>query len=129
MKTFSFEQYLFANWRVSFVYVNVFLQLLGILENLKGVTSDSVASQCLLKLYQSGEIKIINQSDPQQLVQFGAHFVTDSTDQPQACNIASFVPFVEETPLQVSMHVISSRKKASHIISIFFNFKNYKVNV
>lgn len=83
----------------------MFLQLLGLLGNLKGITSDPVASQCVLKLYQSGEIQIINKSDPQQLVQFGAHFVT-STDQPQGCNIASFVPFVENTPLQVSMHVI-----------------------
>ncbi|XP_062150883.1 uncharacterized protein LOC133859483 [Alnus glutinosa] len=76
-----------------------FLELLGLLGNLKGITSDPVASQCVLKLYQSGEIQTINKSDPQQLVQFGAHFVT-STDQPQGCNIASFVPFVEDTPLQ-----------------------------
>ncbi|XP_059450060.1 uncharacterized protein LOC132181032 [Corylus avellana] len=77
-----------------------FLELLGLLGNLKGITSDSVASQCVLKLFQSGEIQIINKSDPQQLLQFGAHFVTDNTDQPQACNIASFVPFVEDAPLQ-----------------------------
>jgi hypothetical protein len=81
----------------------VFLQLLGLLGNLKGITSDSVASQCVLKLYQSGEIQIINKSDPQQLLQFGAHFATDNTDQPQACNIASFAPFGEDTPLQVIM--------------------------
>lgn len=85
----------FASWCL-------FEQLLGILGSLKGITSDSVASQCVLKLYEGGEIEIINKSDPQQLAQFGAHFITN-IDQPQACNFASFAPFGEETPLQVSM--------------------------
>ncbi|KAF3952973.1 hypothetical protein CMV_021534 [Castanea mollissima] len=76
-----------------------FFELLGLLGSLKGITSDSVASQCVLKLYEGGEIEIINKSEPQQLAQFGAHFITN-IDQPQACNFASFAPFGEETPLQ-----------------------------
>ncbi|XP_018816576.1 uncharacterized protein LOC108987949 isoform X1 [Juglans regia] len=76
-----------------------FFELLGLLGSLKGITADSVTSQCVLKLYESGEIKMINKSEPQQLAQFAAHFVTD-TDHAQACNFASFVPFVENTPLQ-----------------------------
>ncbi|KAK4602820.1 hypothetical protein RGQ29_011712 [Quercus rubra] len=76
-----------------------YLQLLGLLGSLKGITSDSVASQCVLKLYEGGEIEIINKSEPQQLAQFAVHFITN-TDQQDACNFASFAPFGEETPLQ-----------------------------
>ncbi|KAG6720609.1 hypothetical protein I3842_03G071100 [Carya illinoinensis] len=77
-----------------------FFELLGLLGSLKGITADSVTSQCVLKLYQSGEIKLINKSEPQQLAQFGAHFVTDTDQAQAACNFASFVPFAEDTPLQ-----------------------------
>ncbi len=80
----------------------VVMQLLGVLQNLKGITSDSVASQCVLKLYEAGEIGIINKSETLELSQFGAHFITNS-DRPQSCNFASFVPYGEETPLQVSI--------------------------
>lgn len=76
-----------------------FFELLGLLGSLKGITSDSVASQCVLKLYESGEIEMINKTEPQQLAQFGVHFITN-TDQPQACNFASFVPYGEGAPLQ-----------------------------
>ncbi|XP_041002460.1 uncharacterized protein LOC121248147 isoform X3 [Juglans microcarpa x Juglans regia] len=76
-----------------------FFELLGLLGSLKGITADSVTSQCVLKLYESGEVKMINKSEPQQLAQFAAHFVTD-TGHAQACNFASFVPFAEDTPLQ-----------------------------
>ncbi|XP_023872265.1 uncharacterized protein LOC111984874 isoform X3 [Quercus suber] len=75
------------------------IQLLGLLGSLKGITSDSVASQCVLKLYEGGEIEKINKSEPQQLAQFAVHFITN-TDQQEACNFASFAPFGEETPLQ-----------------------------
>lgn len=75
-------------------------QLLGLLGSMKGITSNSVASQCVLKLYEAGEIEVIDRNDPQQFTQFAANFVSD-TDQPQACNFANFVPFGEDTPLQV----------------------------
>ncbi|KAJ4828797.1 hypothetical protein Tsubulata_010811 [Turnera subulata] len=81
------------------VYPIVFGQLLGILGSMKGMTSESVASQCVLKLYQDGGIQMIDRGETQQLAQFAAHFVTD-TDQTQGCNFANFVPFGEETPLQ-----------------------------
>ncbi|XP_030953212.1 uncharacterized protein LOC115976203 [Quercus lobata] len=90
MSNYSIDTELFA---VSF------FELLGLLGSLKGITSDSVASQCVLKLYEGGEIEIINKSEPQQLAQFAVHFVTN-TDQQEASNFASFAPFVEETPLQ-----------------------------
>ncbi|XP_042500838.1 uncharacterized protein LOC122078775 isoform X3 [Macadamia integrifolia] len=74
-------------------------QLLGLLGNLKGITSDSVASECLLKSRAEGDIVIINKSDDQQLTQFAAHFIGNS-DQQEACNFAMFLPSAEETPLQ-----------------------------
>ncbi|XP_062001956.1 uncharacterized protein LOC133719799 [Rosa rugosa] len=76
-----------------------FFELLGVLQSLKGITSGSVASQCVLKLYEAGEISIINKSETQELAQYGAHFITN-TDQPQSCNFASFIPYGEDTPLQ-----------------------------
>lgn len=88
-----------SNYSIDELFPVSFLELLGLLGSLKGITSDSVASQCVLKLYESGEIKMLNKSEPKQLSQFGAHFVTHF-DQPQACNFASFVPFGEDTPLQ-----------------------------
>ena len=97
----------------SFVYLGFFQQLLGLLGSLKGITSDSVASQCVLKLYESGEIEMINKTEPQQLAQFGVHFTTN-TDQPQACNFASFVPYGEGAPLQVSIQ-FHKIKKGIHI--------------
>ncbi|KAJ7964403.1 F12P19.7 [Quillaja saponaria] len=76
-----------------------FFELLGLLGSLKGITSDSVASQCILKLYEAGEIEIINKDDQQKLAEFAAHFFSN-TDQQQGCNFATFVPFAEDTPLQ-----------------------------
>ncbi|PON33172.1 hypothetical protein PanWU01x14_355030, partial [Parasponia andersonii] len=75
------------------------MQLLGLLESLKGITTEVVPSQCIRKLYESGGIQLINKSDPQQLSQFGAHFIA-ATDQPEACNFAAFVPSGENGPLQ-----------------------------
>ena len=77
-------------------------QLLGSVGNLKGMTSESVASECVLKSYEQGEIHIISKSEPQLLHQFSAHFISN-TDQPQACNFASFLPSEEDTPLQVCL--------------------------
>ncbi|KAG8659815.1 uncharacterized protein LOC110602925 isoform X1 [Manihot esculenta] len=76
-----------------------FFELLGILESMKGITSNNLASECALKLYERGETEMINRNDPQQFAQFSAHFVSD-TDQSQACNFANFVPFGEDNPLQ-----------------------------
>ncbi|XP_020535761.1 uncharacterized protein LOC105636139 isoform X2 [Jatropha curcas] len=76
-----------------------FFELLGLLGSMKGITSNSMASECALKLYERGETEIINRSDPQQFYPFSAHFVSDN-DQPQACNFANFAPFGEDNPLQ-----------------------------
>ncbi|XP_056162888.1 uncharacterized protein LOC115692040 isoform X1 [Syzygium oleosum] len=75
------------------------VQLLGLLGSLKGITTDSVASECVLKLCEGGELEMINKSNPQQFQQFSAHFISN-TDQAQACNFASFVPSSEILPLQ-----------------------------
>lgn len=74
-------------------------QLLGMAGSLKGITSDSITSQCILKWYQSGEIDIVNKTDAQQLTQFTAHFISN-TDGQQSCNFATFAPTEEDTPLQ-----------------------------
>uniref|UniRef100_A0A9I9DGN4 Uncharacterized protein n=1 Tax=Cucumis melo TaxID=3656 RepID=A0A9I9DGN4_CUCME len=71
----------------------------GLLGSLKGITSESVTSECVLKQYEKGEIQIINKTETQQLAQFAAHFVAD-VDQPQSCNFATFLPSSEDTPLQ-----------------------------
>lgn len=76
-----------------------FLEHLGLLESLKGITSDTVTSPCVLKLYKGGQIEKLNKSDYQMLAQFSAHFFGD-TDQQSACNFATSVPFSEDTPLQ-----------------------------
>ncbi|KAI5683809.1 hypothetical protein M9H77_05037 [Catharanthus roseus] len=73
-----------------------FFELLGLLENLKGITTGMVASPCVLKLQSEGQVDIVNSTE---LSQFSAHFISN-TDQAQACNYATFVPFGEETPLQ-----------------------------
>ncbi|XVF20465.1 hypothetical protein REPUB_Repub12eG0002600 [Reevesia pubescens] len=80
------------------------MQLLGLLGSMKGMTSNLVASECVLKLFEGGEINMINKSEPQQFTQFAAHFVSDinELDQPpiQACNFAYLAATGEETPLQ-----------------------------
>jgi len=79
-----------------------------LLESLKGITSDSVTSECVLKLYTSGGIKLVNKTDIQQLSQFTAHFISN-VDEEQACNFAAFVPLEERTPLQVcERHFLST---------------------
>ncbi|KAK6280216.1 hypothetical protein POUND7_020483 [Theobroma cacao] len=73
-----------------------FIELLGLLGSMKGMTSNSVASECALKMYAEGEINIINKTE---LTQFAAHFISDNA-QTQACNVANFAAVGEETPLQ-----------------------------
>ncbi|XP_068495514.1 uncharacterized protein [Phaseolus vulgaris] len=74
-------------------------QLLGLVESLKGITSDHVASPCVLKLYQGGQIEMFNNSDYQKLAEFSSYFLSDD-DQQSACNFATFDPFMEDSPLQ-----------------------------
>ncbi|KAK4347635.1 hypothetical protein RND71_033974 [Anisodus tanguticus] len=76
-----------------------FFELLGLLGNLKGITSTYVASQCVLKLYQDGQVESIDKNDPQQLTKYAAHFIAN-TDEAQPCNFATFVPIGEDAPLQ-----------------------------
>ncbi|XP_058185447.1 uncharacterized protein LOC131302699 isoform X1 [Rhododendron vialii] len=89
-----------SNYSLDTSYFPVsFFELLGLLENLKGITSDTVASQCVLKLYNGGQIGYINKSEPQQLKQFTAHFISNS-DQGQSCNFVTFLPAEEDSPLK-----------------------------
>uniref|UniRef100_A0A1D1ZK86 Uncharacterized protein MJ0642 n=1 Tax=Anthurium amnicola TaxID=1678845 RepID=A0A1D1ZK86_9ARAE len=76
-----------------------FFELLGLLEGLKGITSDSVTSECALRCLSSGSTAMVNKTDTQQLKQFTAHFVSN-VDGAQACNYAAFMPVEEITPLQ-----------------------------
>ncbi|KAF8389629.1 hypothetical protein HHK36_024148 [Tetracentron sinense] len=82
------------------IFVTKNLRLLALLGSLKGITSDYVASQCVLKSYFGGEIGIINMSEPQQLSQLAAHFIR-SVDQQEACSFATFLPSEEDTPLNL----------------------------
>ncbi|KAL6660303.1 hypothetical protein ACP70R_002425 [Stipagrostis hirtigluma subsp. patula] len=76
-----------------------FFELLGVLENLKGITSNQVASPCVLQSYTSGNVQLVNRTDAQQLSQFSAHFMSN-TDEDKGCNFAAYVPYEEDTPLQ-----------------------------
>lgn len=76
-----------------------FFELLGLLENLKGLTSESLTSECVLKSFTNGDIMLVNKTDMKQLSQFTAHFISN-IDEEQACNFAAFVPLEERTPLQ-----------------------------
>jgi hypothetical protein len=77
------------------------MQLLGVLDNLKGITSGQVASQCVLQAYASGNVQLVNRTDAQKLSQFSTHFI-GSTDEDKGCNFAAYVPSEEDTPLQVN---------------------------
>lgn len=87
------------------------------LGNLKGITSTYVASQCVLKLYQDGQVETINKSEPQQLAQYAAHFIAN-TDETQPCNFATFVPIGEDAPLQVTTLPYTDSVKNFYIISV-----------
>lgn len=76
------------------------MQLLGVLQNLQGITSDHVSSPCVLQSYANGHVQLVNRTDAQKLSQFSAHFVSN-TDKDKGCNFAAYVPAEEDTPLQV----------------------------
>ncbi|XP_042399225.1 uncharacterized protein LOC121989320 isoform X2 [Zingiber officinale] len=95
-----------------------FFELLGLLESFKGMTSDQITSQCLLKSYISGGIQLVRKTDMQQLTQFSAHFISN-VDQQQACNFAAFVPLDERTPLQVKENYMCLKKAAANLTSKF----------
>ncbi|KAL9152300.1 hypothetical protein ABFS82_11G113300 [Erythranthe guttata] len=89
-----------ANYSIDADYFPVsFFELLGLLGSLKGITSEYVSSECVIKLYNEGQIQLVNKTQPQELTQFAAHFIVN-TDQPQSCNFATFLPMGEEAPLQ-----------------------------
>ncbi|PNT78314.1 hypothetical protein BRADI_1g77210v3 [Brachypodium distachyon] len=76
-----------------------FFELLGVLQNLQGITSDHVSSPCVLQSYANGHVQLVNRTDAQKLSQFSAHFVSN-TDKDKGCNFAAYVPAEEDTPLQ-----------------------------
>ncbi|RCV46845.1 hypothetical protein SETIT_9G563800v2 [Setaria italica] len=76
-----------------------FFELLGVLENLKGITSNQVASECVLQSYASGNTQLVNRTDAQTLSQFSAQFISN-IDFDKGCNFAAYVPLEEDTPLQ-----------------------------
>nr|XP_043631357.1 uncharacterized protein LOC122602821 isoform X2 [Erigeron canadensis] len=78
-----------------------FFELLGLMPSMKGMTSEMIASPCLLKLYNEGQIQMLNKSEPQQFSHYTAHFIGDSSNQQtQSCNYVSYVPIGEQAPLQ-----------------------------
>ncbi|KAD0812910.1 hypothetical protein E3N88_43667 [Mikania micrantha] len=90
-----------ANFSLDVNYFPGLLLLLGLMESLKGITSERIASPCLLKLYNEGQLQMLNKSEPQQFSQYTAHFISSNTNQQtQSCNYVTFVPIGEQTPLQ-----------------------------
>ncbi|KAL3525091.1 hypothetical protein ACH5RR_013463 [Cinchona calisaya] len=89
-----------SNYAIDTVFFPVsYFELLGLLGNLKGITSDLVASPCVLKLYSEGTIGIVNKTEAEQVSQFSAYFISN-TDQAQGCNYATFDPIGEDSPLR-----------------------------
>ncbi|CAN6314257.1 unnamed protein product [Urochloa humidicola] len=76
-----------------------FFELLGVLENLKGITSNQLASQCVIKSYTIGNTQLINRTDAHALSQFSAQFISN-VDEDKGCNFAAYVPLEEDTALQ-----------------------------
>ncbi|XP_068646220.1 uncharacterized protein [Aristolochia californica] len=76
-----------------------FFELLGLVESLKAITSDSITSECILKAYSEGNIEIVNKTDMEKLSHFTAHFISHFDGQ-QLCNFATFPPSEEDAPLQ-----------------------------
>ncbi|CAL4912253.1 unnamed protein product [Urochloa decumbens] len=76
-----------------------FFELLGVLENLKGITSNQVTSECVLQSHASGNTQLVNRTDAQALSQFSAQFISN-VDEDKGCNFAAYVPLEEDTALQ-----------------------------
>ncbi|KAL5210640.1 hypothetical protein ABZP36_006263 [Zizania latifolia] len=72
-----------------------FFELLGVLQNLKGITSHQIASQCVLQSYTSGNVQLVSKTDTEKFTQFSAHFMSN-TDE--GCNFAAYVPSEKGTP-------------------------------
>ncbi|KAI7734274.1 hypothetical protein M8C21_012177 [Ambrosia artemisiifolia] len=71
------------------------------MSTIKGITSEKVASPCLLKLYNEGALQMLNNSEPQHFSQYAAHFIGLNDDQEtQSCNYITFSPMDEQAPLQ-----------------------------
>lgn len=56
---------------------------------------------------------MINKSDPQQMQQFTAHFISN-IEEAQSCNYATFVPLSETSPLQVNQLFLCHASKLDH---------------
>ncbi|VFQ95072.1 unnamed protein product [Cuscuta campestris] len=86
------------------------------------MTSDKVASECILKLYHDGQVETINKTDSQQLKQYVVHFTAGNTENyAQYCNIATFVPTSEDTPLKRAewikyLGVFSNQESRSNLV-------------
>lgn len=76
---------------------------------MKGITTERIASACVLKLYNGGQIQMLNKSEPQQFSQYTAHFIADNNvnQQTQSCNYVTFLPMGEQAPLQVPFFSLS----------------------
>ncbi|PPS08053.1 hypothetical protein GOBAR_AA12598 [Gossypium barbadense] len=77
---------------------------------MKGMTSSTVASECVLKMVEGGEISLINASEPQQLAPFAAHFVSN-LDLYQACNFANFAATGQQVKSGWFRNIKKQRKK------------------
>ncbi|XP_076916035.1 uncharacterized protein LOC143575590 [Bidens hawaiensis] len=89
------SQYRTSQWML------VIFQLLGLMPTMKGITSEKVASPCLLKLYNEGELQMLNNSEPQHFSEYAAHFIGNNDYQDtESCNYITFVPTDEQAPLQ-----------------------------
>ncbi|KAK1421470.1 hypothetical protein QVD17_23826 [Tagetes erecta] len=91
-----------SNFSMDVSYFPVsFFELLGLMPTMKGITSENVASPCLRKLYNEGELQMLNSSEPQIFSQYAAHFISYNDDrETQSCNYITFLPMEEQAPLQ-----------------------------
>ncbi|PPS02021.1 hypothetical protein GOBAR_AA18642 [Gossypium barbadense] len=98
------------------------MQLLGVVGSMKGMTSSTVASECVLKMVEGGEISLINASEPQQLAPFAAYFVSN-LDLYQACNFANFAATGQQVKSGWFRNIKKQRKVRLKIKIFFFYFR------